>query len=232
MVRRATDAIITFSRQVDGNAQTVAEGVQKLRSSIQEITNSANEVAVVAQEAVEAANATNATVKRLGESSNEIGEITKVIKSIAKQTNLLALNATIESARAGEAGRGFAVVANAVKELSRKTAEATEGIGEKISAIQVETQCAVEAIARVGSIILQIDNYQSLVEQRSMATTQISQDVADAARCSVETARNITAAAKTARTSGILSEQTLNGDEPTNGIMGLEQLFARIQVDR
>lgn len=229
VVGRASDAIIAFSQQVDENAHTVAQGVEKLRANVSQISDSAAEVASVAKQAVDVANATNATVSQLGHSSDEIGKITKVITSIAKQTNTLALNATIEAARAGEAGRGFAVVANAVMALSTKTAKATEDIGSQISAIQHDTQGAVAAIDQIGDIIVKIHDYQRLVEQKSAATTDISQSVAEAAHGSVETARGITAAAKTARETAMRTQESAVIGGNSNGIAGLEQLVERFQ---
>src|SRR5262249_40165165 len=132
--------------------------------------------------------------------SAEIGKVLKVITSIAQQTNLLALNATIEAARAGEAGKGFAVVANEGKELARGTARATEDIGQKIGAIRHVTQGAVEAIARISQIIIQINDYQSTiasaVEEQSATAREIGLGGAAAARGSTEIARNITSVAQ------------------------------------
>ena len=117
--------VSTASGEVTKNVQTVAAAVEEMTASIREIAKNASEAARIATAAVKMAEGTTTTVSRLGEASAEIGQVIKVITSIAQQTNLLALNATIEAARAGDAGRGFAVVASEVKELARKTAEAT-----------------------------------------------------------------------------------------------------------
>ena len=195
--------VSTAAEHVSQNAQTVTRGIEELGASIREIATNAADAANVATEAVEVAKTTNETVGQLGNSSAQIGEIIKVITSIAEQTNLLALNATIEAARAGEAGKGFAVVANAVKELSKETARATENISQMIDAIQSGTSGAVNGIQKISEIIVQINDYQnsiaSAVEQQTGTTRQIGNHVADAASGIQEIAQNITAVADAAQ---------------------------------
>ena len=150
---------------------------------------------------------------KLGASSAEIGKVIKVITSIAEQTNLLALNATIEAARAGEAGKGFAVVANEVKELAKETAAATEDIGQKIEAIQGDTQAAVGAIDEISTIIAQINDIQntiaSAVEEQTATTNEITRNVTEAATGANEIAASITGVAQAAHdtSSGAASTQ-------------------------
>jgi methyl-accepting chemotaxis protein len=188
---------------ISRSLQTVAAGSEEMASSIREISMNAAEAARIAASAVGIAATTSTTIGRLGGSSTEIGNVIKMITSIAQQTNLLALNATIESARAGDAGKGFAVVANEVKELAKATGEATEDIGKRIEAIQVDTREAVDAIAKIGEVINQISDISSAiaaaVEEQTSTSNEIGRNVNDAASGSEEIAQNISSVASVAQ---------------------------------
>ena len=231
VVRSATDAIISFSQEVDKNAKTVADGVDHLQSNIRGIADNAEQASRVATQGVHVADTTNETVSKLGESSVEISKITKVITSIARQTNLLALNATIEAARAGEAGKGFAVVASAVKELSEETAQATKDIAQKIDAIQDDSKDAVDAIGHIGKIILQINEFQDAVRKRTSETEEISGNVVAASQGSVETAQNIVAAAEAAQQSTAAAADD-GGSQHLDGMTRIQQLVENFQNHR
>jgi methyl-accepting chemotaxis protein len=224
------------TEQVSQNLQSLSSGATEMTTTIQSISSNAHEAATIASNAVQTAQAANAIVAKLGASSGEIGEVIKVITSIAQQTNLLALNATIEAARAGEAGKGFAVVANEVKELAKQTAQATEDISRKITAIQTDTQGAVQAIGTISGVIGQINDISgtiaAAVEEQSATTNEVTRNVADAARGSGEITRNIEGVAEAARgTSSSAHESQKAAGEVADIAAQLRALVIQFKLD-
>ncbi|MCZ4499412.1 MAG: chemotaxis protein [Marmoricola sp.] len=223
------------SVQVSASIQTVATAAEEMTASIREIAKNATEAATVATGAVGVASSAQGTVASLGESSAEIGQVIKVITSIAQQTNLLALNATIEAARAGDAGKGFAVVANEVKELAKETARATEDIGQKIEAIQSDTQGAVAAIAEISEVIGRINDIQttiaSAVEQQTATTNEIARSVTEAAAGANGIAEDVTQVASAAEDTRQGAQNTLQSATDLAGMAAeLKGLVGRFTV--
>jgi methyl-accepting chemotaxis protein len=199
-------------------------------------TKNATEAARVSGEAVAAADSANQTVSKLGESSIEIEKVIEVITSIAQQTNLLALNATIEAARAGEAGKGFAVVANEVKELAKQTAKATEEIKQKISVIRENTGGAVAAIGGIKGVIDKVSHISTViataVEEQSATTSEMTRNVAEAARGASTISDNIQGVAQAAQnTSTNVGEAQTATDHLSRMATQLRDLVGQFKIN-
>jgi methyl-accepting chemotaxis protein len=199
------------SVQVSASIQTVATAAEEMTASIREIAKNATEAASVATNAVTVASEAQGTVASLGESSAEIGQVIKVITSI-------------EAARAGDAGKGFAVVANEVKELAKETAKATEEIGQKIEAIQSDTQGAVSAISRIAEVIAKINDIQttiaSAVEEQTATTNEIARSVTEAAAGANGIAEDVTQVASAAADTRQGAQNTLQSATELTDIAG------------
>ncbi len=228
------NSVSIVSDEISRDIHSVASAVEQMSTSIVEISRNAGEATRVASDAVQVAEQTNRIVRKLGDSSADIGNVVKVITSIAQQTNLLALNATIEAARAGEAGKGFAVVANEVKELAKETAKATEEIGQKVVAIQTDSQGAVEAISQISTIIDHMNDIfntiASAVEEQTATANEISRSIGNAAEGSGGITENIGGVAEAAKRTSTFAEGTQdNAEQLAQMARQLRQIIDRFQ---
>ncbi len=180
----------TASGSASENVQLVARSTEDLAGTIDQISKQAQETRLSVKNASEMVDLTSVGVEELSKATDQIGEVISFIRDIAEQTNLLALNATIEAARAGEAGKGFAVVASEVKQLSEKTASATDQISDQISLVQTSSGKTVDAIGKVSLSISTVSELATeiadAVEQQGVSTREISTRLGFAATGSTE----------------------------------------------
>ena len=148
----------------------------------------------------------DATMRTLAGAAQRIEEVIKLIQAIAGQTSLLALNATIEAARAGESGKGFAVVAAEVKELSRRTAKATEDIGSQIHGIQQAVHDTADAIVAVNQSVSAMggvnENINRIIEQQIAELERIGTEAMKVAAAVSDTLPGIRAVVTDVATAG------------------------------
>ena len=166
-------------------------GQESVQQTIQAITELSGQLTDVAS-----------AIERLVNGTRSIETVLGEISSIADQTNLLALNAAIEAARAGEQGRGFAVVAEEVRALAMRTQQSTEEINKLLSQLQTESKLAESTMERgteqsikcvalaketgkvleeitkeVGDIASSNEQIATAIEEQSVVTEQINQNI-------------------------------------------------------
>ncbi|MGB3224837.1 MAG: methyl-accepting chemotaxis protein [Desulforhopalus sp.] len=143
----------------------VSESTVQLQSAFQDINVQIQDQNSIVAAILESNRRSKQYNEELDTSIKAITSIIATVEDITSQTKLLALNATIEAARAGSAGKGFGVVASEVKELSYKTAQATDDVMNKVGAIQ-------QASTVLFGNLEEIDHRMQTLNQRTGNITQ------------------------------------------------------------
>ena len=194
-IRESSEHVMLGSEQLASSAQDLAEGansqaeaVDELNTTIENVTNISEESAVNAVKAAKSAkhaaldaeksreeiNKLTLAMDRITETSKEIEKIIAAIEDIASQTNLLALNASIEAARAGEAGRGFAVVADEIAKLASDSAQSVVTTKELINKalMEIETGNGIVdyTIESIGTVLANMEAFAKMASGAAEAS--------------------------------------------------------------
>ena len=188
-VRHISEGNQELSQRTQQQAATVEETsatVEQLVSSInQNATNTqradslSKEAVAVAVEGGDTVEKTTQAMNDMSEGSRKIVEMMDLINEITFQTNLLSINAAVEAARAGEHGRGFNVVANEIRNLAKRSSEASKDIQSLVRDIMERVDTGKEWVSELENGFKKI---VQTIKQVSDALSEVSSGTQESSR--------------------------------------------------
>lgn len=232
---RAIKQVENHARETLRISEAVTEDAGKGVSAVQSTIEGIGRIEEGVREA-------EAVISHLGEHAEEIGKILNVITDIADQTSLLALNAAIIAAQAGERGRSFAVVADEIKKLSDRTTSSTKEIRDLISAVQAETQRAVEVMRAEAQSVEEgvniafqagqaLEKIQKSAKKSADMATQIAVATSQQAANSKRVTDAVAAIAeKVSRIAASMREQARGADQITQATSEMKEIAPMVKM--
>lgn len=169
------------TKNVSMSVNNVVTAVKEINISLSEVSTNCNRSMSITNNAKIKTSETSTIIEKLNSSSKNISNILYLINSVAEQTNMLALNAAIEAAGAGEAGKGFAVVANEVKELAKKTRDATDEINDQIEEMNMQMGMAVKAVSSISTVVEEVNTINNTIASAVTQQAAITNDISHSA---------------------------------------------------
>ncbi len=217
-------SLMEISSSIEEINAMLQQGAQKTSDANQ----LANETSGAAKSGADCMGGMRSAMEEIRDSSQEVTEIIKVIDDIAFQTNLLALNAAVEAARAGEAGKGFAVVAEEVRNLAQRSAEAARNTSQMIQESIRRAENGKQLTAKVDETFIEIvegtKQVNEILEEISHGSFQQAQGVDQISSALGNVDQNVQ------RTAAQAEELAAIARENANQVESLQDLVGRFVV--
>jgi methyl-accepting chemotaxis protein len=169
------------------------------------------------------------SMQDITDSSQEINTLVNTIDEITFQTNLLALNAAVEAARAGEHGLGFAVVSEEVRSLATRSADEStkirKVIEKSVEYTQIGDNISKDTTLSFQEILKTIEDTISVISQVTQGSQEQKLAIEELKRA-IDSVDGVTqslsaSSEQIAASSQELSEQTNSTKQIVNNLVNM-----------